>query len=374
MKIVLVNTMDNRDIHVFSGTPYFMSRAIREGFEEVIEFDAFMSDAGLREAYMGNFKASLEPLGTGLSEFVRKKAAGADFVLCQGGISPIPYYDFSTPIAVWHDSTWHTFLKGYENNRSFETFKSKHKNLYLWDKKVLDRANLLIFSSEYVAEACARNYGISQKKMRTIPFGANIHTAPSTGFIDIAIAKRKQSMTLNLAFLGLDWKRKGLEMACELTILLNSIGIKTRLNVIGCAPPIGKVSHVDSIILHGFLDKGRREEFQLFEEILQSTHFLIHPATSEPFGIALCEANAYGIPIIGSLVEGLKTIVTDGRNGYLFRLETFVKEAAILLKDIYAGFEAAYLPMLYNTLTEFNTRLNWRSNTKELKKTLADYG
>lgn len=374
MKIVLVNTKDNKDIHIFSGTPYFMSRAIKEEFEEVIEFDAFMSDASLKEAYTGNFKTSLEPLGSELSQFLRKTTANADFILCQGGNSSVPYYDHSTPIAVWHDSTWHTFLRGYENNRSFEMFKSTHGNLYRWDKKVLDRADLLIFSSDYVAEACSRNYGISKSKIRTIPFGANIHTPPSAGFIAKAIAKRRESITLNLAFLGVDWKRKGLEMACQLTILLNNMGVKTRLHIMGCNPPKDKLPPSDSIVIHGFLDKDRPEDFQLFEEILQSTHFLIHAAFSEPFGIALCEANAYGIPVIGSAVEGLKTIVTNGRNGYLFNLETFVKEAAILLKNLHARFEAVYLPMLYDTIAEFNTRLNWTSSTKELKKTLAAYG
>jgi len=42
------------------------------------------------------------------------------------------------------------------------------------------------------------------------------------------------------------------------------------------------------------------------------------PSVHEPFGIVALEAWAAGLPVAASDVGGLKTLVEDGRTGYLF--------------------------------------------------------
>jgi len=53
------------------------------------------------------------------------------------------------------------------------------------------------------------------------------------------------------------------------------------------------------------------------ERIMPCLDFLLHPATMEGLGIALLQAAAAEIPIIGSRAGGIPEIVHDGINGYL---------------------------------------------------------
>jgi len=54
------------------------------------------------------------------------------------------------------------------------------------------------------------------------------------------------------------------------------------------------------------------------DEILASSTIAVLPSIYEPFGLAAAEALAAGKPVIASRVGGLKEIVFDGVNGFLF--------------------------------------------------------
>jgi len=51
--------------------------------------------------------------------------------------------------------------------------------------------------------------------------------------------------------------------------------------------------------------------------LLFSCELLVHPAFSEPFGLAIVEAMAAGKPIVATRVEGPAQIVLDGQTGFL---------------------------------------------------------
>lgn len=371
MKIVLVNHQDTMNINAFSGAPYFMSRAIKSEFEEVIEYNDFESTENIAtESMKGNIKSALETIGQNLTKFLHAGNIDADYVICQGGNSSVPFYNFKIPLVYWHDSTWSSYLHGYDNETSFNNFKQKYESLYLWDKMAIDTAKLVVFSSHYVAEACIRNYKIKTDKVEVVPFGANLAIPPSSEILDTSLKQKLENTVINLTFIGKDWERKGLSAAYELTRKLNAAGVKAVLNVIGGYPK--SIANLPYLNLYGFLDKSNNEQFNIYKDILNRTHFIVHPALSEPFGIALCEANAYGIPIIGTNLEGLKTIVINGKNGYLFNRDNFAKEATLKIQEISLSMEAKYKPLAKYSIDEFNRRLNWSVNTKILKKILAD--
>ena len=372
MKIVLVSHQDNRDIRAFSGTSYFMSRAIKKHFEEVEEVFLPEPEELLALVHHNGIEQALKPIGINLSNYLKDNHVNADFIICQGGSSSIPYTDSKIPIVLWHDSTWHTFLHGYSTDASFNEFKTVSQNLYNWDRSVLERADLLVYSSNYIAEACVAHYKIGTGKLKIIPFGANIHEHPIASIVDEGLRKRKESKVINLTFLGIDWKRKGLESAFQLTKSLNKIGFKAMLNIIGCYPDDAAIADSEFTIIRGKLDKSKHADLALFESIMQETHFLLHPAISEPFGIAMCEANAYGVPILGSAVEGLKTIIVNDKNGYLIDRENFVKHGLKLITHIFSDFDKFYVPLFHGSLEEFNQRLNWTSSVLELKKVLKN--
>lgn len=327
-----------------------MTRALRERFDIVAEYMEIEGDEML-------------------NKYLSKDNIKADYIIFMVCFKPIKSYNYNIPAVYWHDSTWHTYLHGYENRDNFSNFKLKNRELYLYDKMAAAKFDLLVYSSNYVAEACVRDYKVNSEKVKVIPFGANIFAPPPINALIKFLSERMNSDTLNLLFLGCDWERKGLGSAVQLAANLNSMGIKTILNVVGCELT-HETYNFPYVIKWGFLNKADSDQLGVLLKIFQKSHFIVHPALSEPFGIALCEANAYGIPIIGTDVEGLKTIVKHGKNGYLFSRESFVEDASSLVKGIFLDMAKNYIPLFDNSLLEYNSRLNWASSTKKLEEEL----
>jgi len=51
--------------------------------------------------------------------------------------------------------------------------------------------------------------------------------------------------------------------------------------------------------------------------VFSSADLMVLPSISEPFGIALIEAMAAGLPVIGSRVGGIPEIIDEGVNGFI---------------------------------------------------------
>jgi len=68
-------------------------------------------------------------------------------------------------------------------------------------------------------------------------------------------------------------------------------------------------------------------------EILPAMDIFVMPSLKEGLGLALMEAMASGLAVIGSRVGGIKTLITEGKNGLLFepRDTEGLKEAIITL-------------------------------------------
>lgn len=353
-----------------------MNQALKGVFSQITTYNDFENPSLSNHVLNGNLKNILQPSGLQLTRFIQNHQDSLDYILCQGGNSSIPYYKGNVPIAYWHDSSWNSIWRDYRDNsnylgrRRFKEFKNNFKNLYLWDKYAMDRADLIVFSSNYVAEACIDNYSISCSKVKVIPFGANIVKFPTTAELSQSMQKRCRSGSINLTFIGKDWRRKGLAKAYQLVCKLNSIGVPAKLTIIGCYPQSTIELNPDYVNLVGYIDKSKQDDLNTFNEVLRDTHFLIHPASSEPFGIALCEANAFGIPVIGTNVDGLNTIIKPGANGFRYKQNKFIRNAAIQIKDIASDLPGKYPSIYLSTLEQFNSRLNWQVNAENLKSAL----
>jgi glycosyltransferase involved in cell wall biosynthesis len=373
MKIVLVNHQEPDNINAFSGIPYFMTRAIKRVFEEVVDYNDFESHHTGNRVFEGHYRSSLRPIGNRLTNFLKNNAIEADFLLCQGGNTSIPFYNHHLPIVFWHDATWSSYFKAYQTTRLFNQFKADYRNLYLWDKQVLERADLLIYASDYIAEACIKHYKIPERKIKVVPFGANLFPSPPDDLLHNALKTRAQSKVINLTFIGKDWKRKGLTLAYHLVKKLNAMGIGTKLNIVGGTPDIGYIKQSEAVNMIGFIDKSDPLQHEKLEEILKTTHFMVHPASWEPFGIVLCEANAYGIPVFALDLEGPKTIIRPGKNGFLFQQHNFVNAACQKIKEIAGNFDNNYVPLFKSTVEEYQHRLNWDTSAQQVKNILMNF-
>lgn len=119
----------------------------------------------------------------------------------------------------------------------------------------------------------------------------------------------RQSTGVTIGFLGREWKRKGLDIACDILIALRESIPDVHFIVAGCEP--SEIAHLftgwpkESYTLAGWMSEP--------DHFLSSIDILLHPARSEPFGMAIAEANAAHIPVIVSEHCGVAALVGKGQ-------------------------------------------------------------
>jgi len=121
---------------------------------------------------------------------------------------------------------------------------------------------------------------------------------------------------------------KGQETAIEALKLLCAQGIDARLLLIGSPKFVDRATRFDNedylrrlrelVTGAGLEDRvswlGEREDVP---ELIRALDILLLPSWEEPFGRALIEAMALGVPVIATNVGGPPEIIQDGREGYL---------------------------------------------------------
>ena len=121
---------------------------------------------------------------------------------------------------------------------------------------------------------------------------------------------------------------KGQDTAIDALRLLREEGVDAHLLLIGSAKFVARStrfdneSYVDGLRARvadaGLQDRvswlGEREDVP---ELVRALDILLLPSEEEPFGRALIEAMALGVPVLATNVGGPPEIVEDGREGYL---------------------------------------------------------
>jgi len=121
---------------------------------------------------------------------------------------------------------------------------------------------------------------------------------------------------------------KGQDTAIEALKILREEGIDVHLLLIGSAKFVarstrydneGYVAHLRTLVAGAGLEDyvswmGERGDVP---ELVRALDVLLLPSWEEPFGRALIEAMAMGVPVVATNVGGPPEIVEDGREGYL---------------------------------------------------------
>lgn len=111
------------------------------------------------------------------------------------------------------------------------------------------------------------------------------------------------------------------------------------------------------------------DDERLFEMYEQSKLFILTPVSDEynfeGFGLVYLEANAFGIPVIGSLDNGGEDAINDGMNGFLSQkssVSDVSKKISLVLSD----------NILYNSLSlngkVYAEKMSWSNKVQEYIK------
>lgn len=286
----------------------------------------------------------------------------SDIVLCPENAVPISYLECKQPIVLWTDSTLASLINNYPwlSNLCNETLK----NIYTLEKAALDRCKLIIYWSDWAAETAIKNYGITASKVKVVPAGANIECDRTLDDIRQIVDARSSSIC-KLLFFGVEWIRKGGDVALEVAKELNKIGIKTELTIIGCQP-ISNEPLPTFVKPLGFISKSTKEGENKINQLLAESHFLILPSQSECYGIVFCEANSFGVPCLATNVGGIPTIIKDNLNGKTFSPDAKISEYCSYIASLMANY-SEYKRLALSSFNEYQCRLNWSVASQTVK-------
>lgn len=287
-----------------------------------------------------------------------------DIVFSQGSLE-VSLLGCKQPIVIWCDGNFADLIDRHPHycNLSDKTIKDS----LMLEKKAYDRAALLIFPSEWAAQSTIEKYSVNPSKVHVVPYGANIDYDMDEEEIKQKILSRPSDI-IKILFSGVDWYYKGGDVLLEAVNILIRNGFKVELNIVGCNPsPDEDILKYTKV--HGFLRKSIESERNLLQQLYLDSHYFVLPTRYETYGISFCEANAYGLPALGTNTGGVQSIITNGINGFLIEginAPQFIAEKIIRLFTNYNE----YINLALSSFNEYKTRLNWDAACSKVKNLL----
>ena len=280
-------------------------------------------------------------LSKALARTFKRRLAGADFDVIFAPVAAVElaYLETELPVVYYADLTSRLF-QGYAANVTGLS-KWSLKQSECIEQRALTRADHLVYASQWAADSAIDHYAVPREKISVVPMGANLDEIPLVAEIRAARQSGVSSKP-RLLFVGVDWERKGGDVALAAMRELRSRGIDARLTVVGCSPPAAaKDAHLQVI---PFLNKSVPEDRKQLKELFLSSDFMLFPTRREAFGVVCCEANAFGLPLIASDTGGVP--VWNGENGILLAAEAPAGEYAAAIQGLVAVFIVAYFAIL----------------------------
>ena len=297
----------------------------------------------------------------------QKLAQNKDAIVFSATVEPIAYLECSLPMVFWADATFAGIVNFYPqySNLHSDVVQDWHQ----MEKSALERCRLAIYSSDWAAQSAIENYGAEPEKVKVVPFGANIDSELDSGLVKEAISAKKADVC-KLLFLGVEWHRKGGNIAYQVTKLLNQAGINAELTIVGCQPEVEEPLP-EFVKILGFISKSTAEGKQKLRQLILESHFLILPSLADCTPMVFAEANSLGVPCLGTKIGGIPSIIQDDENGKLFALGDAPGKYCTYIQELFTNY-SRYQKLAYSSYQAYESRLNWRVAGSKVKSFLAE--
>lgn len=287
-----------------------------------------------------------------------------DLIFAPASAMEIAFLDTDLPICYFSDTSVSQIKDYYGTFSNLSTSSEIETELIQY--RALQNSKIVIHSSKWATDHVIAHYDVKEERSFTVAWGANIDIAPNIKCIESKLTKKT---TCNLLLLGVDWERKGGAIAFETLLELNKMGIDARLTVCGCTPPIN--SNHEKMHVIPFLDKNKKEQYELFLELMSNTHFLILPTRAECSAFVYAEASAYGIPSITTNTGGVASMVENDVNGFMLSLDAGALEYSNLIKTLFEDVEK-YRKLVYSSRAKYDNELNWNIWGEKVKEIILN--
>lgn len=261
------------------------------------------------------------------------------------------------PIIYLSDATCHALYDYY-----WFDVPSGDKKVYDYlEKRSLNTVNKAIYSSQWAANDALTYYNANTDVIRVVEFGPNLPD------IKQPIKREYNSRKYNLLLCGVDWNRKGVDIAIECVTELNrKLGGGCTLHVVGC----NEQHKNEWTIFHGFLNKNIPNELDKINSLYEECNIFILPTKAECAGIVFAEAAMYSMPVFTYDTGGIGNYVLDGVNGRTLPLTSKGSDfAEAIIQAIEAGKLSEYSK---ESRKLYENKLNWKCWSQKFKEILGE--
>jgi len=206
------------------------------------------------------------------------------------------------PVVITSHHTYHQEIQ----KASFNPLKRVYS---FFEKLTYNNATKVICTLAENKSLLIEQYAVSENKIDLIPCSID-----PKQFYPLNIEKIPES----ILYIGRFDRRKGLEFLLDAFRLVAKKNNKSRLYLGGKGKELQKIKEavrkykIDShVIFLGFVPEKQLNEWY------NKAQIVVLPSRFEGFGITLIEAIATGARVIGTNVDGIRSIIIDGKNGRL---------------------------------------------------------
>ncbi len=230
-----------------------------------------------------------------LRQQLRRQCSEFDIVLLIGG----RYEPFQVPYAMFIDTTVGLTAAGWSP-------WAPGRNDQLWsigaDKEQFRAATQVFTAGRYVAEHLVRDYGIAPDRVTPIGCGISYPMA--------SIPARTPSPKPTILFVGHDFERQGGDVLVEAFTRVRIAIPDAQLLL------VGRAAHLPESAA-GITLLGEVDDLHQLSDLYRSATVFCLPARFEPYGLAVLEAMAHGVPCVATRVGAMSEILHDGQLGLL---------------------------------------------------------
>lgn len=227
---------------------------------------------------------------------LRSAAGSYDVVLHFGGLFAPFLGQYPCPVVLSCDYTMRLAELNWEPWFGFSP--SHRREWYALERELYAQASIIMSASENTKWSFVDHFGVDACRVHVVNWGV----------VDVAEHPNKGYDEQTILFVGLDFLRKGGPTILKAFSGLHEVLPKSRLWMVGPNP---------GPQLPGVTWFGRVQDRAYLDKLFAEATMLVMPSLCEPFGQALIEAMAHGLPVVGSTVDAMGEIIVEGQTGFL---------------------------------------------------------